>query len=98
MSSINNAIDRSNLKSVIEMLPAGLDTRLGSRGSRLSGGEKQRIRRLSVMIVIRITIWSLVERRSYWLSSYNKHVSKLARYRKLHHSGERFLELSYEPS
>lgn len=37
------AADRAQLRSFIESLPAGLDTRVGERGLKLSGGEKQRV-------------------------------------------------------
>lgn len=38
-----DAIDRAQLKSVIDALPDGLDTVVGERGYRLSGGERQRL-------------------------------------------------------
>lgn len=37
------AADRAQLRGFIESLPAGLDTRVGERGLKLSGGEKQRV-------------------------------------------------------
>lgn len=41
--ALNSAITSSNLNSFITSLPDGISTNLGSLGSRLSGGEKQRI-------------------------------------------------------
>ena len=38
-----DAIDRAQLKGVIDALPDGLDTVVGERGYRLSGGERQRL-------------------------------------------------------
>ncbi|MEO1135319.1 MAG: ABC transporter ATP-binding protein/permease [Pseudomonadota bacterium] len=40
---IMNAARRAQLGDFIESLPAGLDTRVGERGLKLSGGEKQRV-------------------------------------------------------
>ncbi len=40
---INKAIDFSQSREVIENLPEGLDTVIGSKGTYLSGGEQQRI-------------------------------------------------------
>ncbi|MFC2952649.1 ABCB family ABC transporter ATP-binding protein/permease [Marinicaulis aureus] len=37
------AADRAQLRGFIESLPAGLDTKVGERGLKLSGGEKQRV-------------------------------------------------------
>lgn len=37
------AAGRAQLREFIESLPAGLDTRVGERGLKLSGGEKQRV-------------------------------------------------------
>lgn len=37
------AAERAQLKPFIESLPAGLETRVGERGLKLSGGEKQRV-------------------------------------------------------
>ncbi len=37
------AVEVANLQTLIEKLPAGLNTKIGSSGSGLSGGEKQRI-------------------------------------------------------
>lgn len=37
------ALDRAQMARVIRCLPAGLDTRVGNRGARFSGGERQRI-------------------------------------------------------
>jgi len=42
-SMINDAIERSRLKNFIDSLPKGLDTEVGDRGVKLSGGEKQRV-------------------------------------------------------
>ena len=43
LEELQNAIEVTQLKEVIDKLPAGLDTFLGEQGARLSGGEKQRI-------------------------------------------------------
>lgn len=40
---INNAIDFSQSREIIDGLPEGLDTVIGSKGTYLSGGEQQRI-------------------------------------------------------
>lgn len=40
---INAAIDKSNLRSLVEKLPEGLNTEIGDRGVKLSGGEKQKL-------------------------------------------------------
>ena len=40
---INKAIDSSQSRDIIENLPDGLDTVIGSKGTYLSGGEQQRI-------------------------------------------------------
>ena len=40
---LDEIIEISNLKSVIENLPLGLNTRIGSNGFTLSGGQRQRI-------------------------------------------------------
>lgn len=40
---INKAIDSSQSRAIIENLPDGLDTVIGSKGTYLSGGEQQRI-------------------------------------------------------
>ncbi len=37
------AAERAQLRGFIESLPAGLDTKVGERGLKLSGGEKQRV-------------------------------------------------------
>jgi len=42
-TQINNAIVKSQLKSFIESLENGLETRVGERGVQLSGGQRQRI-------------------------------------------------------
>ncbi|MCR4739072.1 MAG: ABC transporter ATP-binding protein/permease [Lachnospiraceae bacterium] len=41
--TLNRVIDEAGLRSVINKLPDGLDTRVGEHGDRLSGGQKQRI-------------------------------------------------------
>jgi len=38
-----DALERAQLRSFAEGLPAGLDTRVGERGVKLSGGERQRV-------------------------------------------------------
>lgn len=38
-----DAVERAHLKAFVESLPDGLDTRVGERGLKLSGGEKQRV-------------------------------------------------------
>ncbi len=40
---ISNALDLSQLRSVVKQLPNGLDTVLGENGVRLSGGQRQRV-------------------------------------------------------
>jgi len=42
-SELYEAIEKANLKDVLTSLPEGIDTMLGEKGSRLSGGEKQRV-------------------------------------------------------
>jgi ATP-binding cassette subfamily C protein len=43
LNSILEAIEISQLKEVINLLPSGLDTEIGDRGFRLSGGQRQRL-------------------------------------------------------
>ncbi|CAF4132447.1 unnamed protein product [Rotaria sp. Silwood2] len=43
MKDIINAASRANVHQFIDQLPQGYETKVGSRGSFLSGGEKQRI-------------------------------------------------------
>ncbi|MEQ8406276.1 MAG: ABC transporter ATP-binding protein/permease [Oceanicaulis sp.] len=38
-----DAVERARLKDFVDQLPDGLDTRVGERGLKLSGGEKQRV-------------------------------------------------------
>ena len=38
-----DAVERARLKAFVDSLPNGLDTRVGERGVKLSGGEKQRV-------------------------------------------------------
>ena len=40
---LERVIDESGLRSVIDKLPYGLDTKVGEHGDKLSGGQKQRI-------------------------------------------------------
>ena len=40
---LERVIDESGLRSVIDKLPNGLDTKVGEHGDKLSGGQKQRI-------------------------------------------------------
>ncbi|MGX5682154.1 thiol reductant ABC exporter subunit CydC [Schumannella luteola] len=40
---LEDALHRAGLGAVLAALPEGLDTRIGSQGSRLSGGERQRL-------------------------------------------------------
>jgi ABC-type multidrug transport system ATPase subunit len=40
---IREAIAKSNLESTIEKFPLGLETNVGERGARLSGGERQKV-------------------------------------------------------
>ena len=40
---INKSIDMSELKTFIDTLPKGLDTQVGDMGSKLSGGQIQRL-------------------------------------------------------
>ncbi|MEM9739313.1 MAG: ABC transporter ATP-binding protein/permease [Pseudomonadota bacterium] len=42
-TEIDDALRRAQLMEFIERLPSGLDTRVGERGLKLSGGEKQRV-------------------------------------------------------
>lgn len=37
------ALNKANAKKIIDKLPEGIDTNVGSAGGQLSGGEKQRI-------------------------------------------------------
>lgn len=40
---ISDAITKSNLESTIAKFPLGLQTQVGERGARLSGGERQKV-------------------------------------------------------
>jgi ABC-type transport system involved in cytochrome bd biosynthesis fused ATPase/permease subunit len=42
-AEVREALDRARLGAWVTSLPAGLDTRVGERGSRLSGGQRQRL-------------------------------------------------------
>ena len=41
--ALNEAVDRARLRELITLLPEGLETLIGDRGVKLSGGEKQRV-------------------------------------------------------
>ncbi|MBN1468451.1 MAG: ABC transporter ATP-binding protein [Fusobacteriaceae bacterium] len=43
MTEIENAIDLAQCRDIVEKLPSGINTRLGTEGVYLSGGEQQRI-------------------------------------------------------
>ena len=43
INAVNNSIKNAQLENFLSNLPQGLDTNLGELGSRISGGEKQRI-------------------------------------------------------
>ena len=49
-ADIDNAIDSANLRKLINELPDGLETVVGERGLKLSGGEKQRVGIARVML------------------------------------------------
>ncbi|MBF0579663.1 ABC transporter ATP-binding protein [Erysipelotrichaceae bacterium RD49] len=40
---IMDAIEKADLKDLVDSLPEGIETKVGERGTRLSGGQKQRI-------------------------------------------------------
>ncbi|MFP4519910.1 MAG: ATP-binding cassette domain-containing protein, partial [Oceanicaulis sp.] len=42
-AALMDAVERARLKAFVDQLPDGLDTRVGERGLKLSGGEKQRV-------------------------------------------------------
>ena len=42
-TALQQAIDCASLRSFIDKLPDGLDTVIGERGVRMSGGERQRV-------------------------------------------------------
>ncbi len=42
-ASLLDAVERARLKDFVDQLPDGLETRVGERGLKLSGGEKQRV-------------------------------------------------------
>jgi len=42
-AALREAVERARLAALVEMLPQGLDTRVGERGVKLSGGERQRV-------------------------------------------------------
>lgn len=43
MDEVNRAVDRTQCREMIDRLPEGLHTRIGTEGTYLSGGEQQRI-------------------------------------------------------
>jgi ATP-binding cassette subfamily B protein len=43
MKEVNRAIDLAQCREIIDRLPNGLDTKIGSEGTYLSGGEQQRM-------------------------------------------------------
>ncbi|MDD4843954.1 MAG: ATP-binding cassette domain-containing protein [Anaerotignum sp.] len=43
LEEINKAVDFSQIREIIDSLPDGFDTRIGSKGTYLSRGEQQRI-------------------------------------------------------
>lgn len=43
LEQLNNVIRSSNLQSLLDNLPDGIDTVLGEKGNRISGGQRQRI-------------------------------------------------------
>ena len=42
-AALRTAVERARLSAFVDSLPRGLDTRVGERGVKLSGGEKQRV-------------------------------------------------------
>lgn len=42
-SKLKLAISKANLTDLVELLPEGLETRVGERGARISGGQRQRV-------------------------------------------------------
>ena len=42
-TKLERAVDRAQLRDVIDKLPEGLNTKVGERGVRFSGGQRQRI-------------------------------------------------------
>ena len=42
-STVQEVVDASNLRELINSLPKGLDTMVGEHGGKLSGGQRQRI-------------------------------------------------------
>lgn len=43
LDEVNHAVDMAQCREIIDRLPAGLNTRIGTEGTYLSGGEQQRI-------------------------------------------------------
>jgi len=43
LARLNNAIDQSKLRELVEQMPEGINTMLGESGIQLSGGQRQRI-------------------------------------------------------
>ncbi|CAF4713184.1 unnamed protein product [Rotaria socialis] len=72
MESVIDAARRSNIHQFIEQLPQGYDTRVGEKGSFLSGGEKQRI--AIARILIRRPKVLLLDEATSAMDSYNEQI------------------------
>ena len=79
---LKNAMDAANVTEIVQRLPDGLDTDVGDVGSKLSGGEKQRVALARMMI--RDPEYLLLDEATSSLDAENEHkVSKaLARMEK----------------
>lgn len=42
-NEVQSVIDKCNLRETVDKLPQGLETQVGERGARLSGGERQKV-------------------------------------------------------